>query len=100
VISLKAKYRLKQNLYLIRLKTGADFGELALRHSEDPGSAAQGGDLGFVKRGVFYPEFESAAFALNEGELIRVIESPVGYHIIQLMLKRGESIHTRHILLK
>jgi peptidyl-prolyl cis-trans isomerase SurA len=98
--SLKAKYRQKAESILDSIKNGIDFGELAQRHSEDPGSAAQGGDLGFVKRGVFFPEFESAAFALNEGELSGVVESPVGYHIIQLMSKRGETIHTRHILVK
>jgi peptidyl-prolyl cis-trans isomerase SurA len=97
---LKAKYRAKAEAILDSVKAGVDFAELALRHSEDPGSASQGGDLGFVKRGVFYPEFESAAFALEQGQLSEVIESPVGYHIIQLVEKRGESIHTRHILVK
>jgi peptidyl-prolyl cis-trans isomerase SurA len=82
------------------IKSGADFSEMAKKYSEDPGSAVQGGDLGFVKRGVFYPEFESAAFSLGENELSGVVESPVGFHIIQLLEKRGESIHTRHILIK
>lgn len=79
---------------------GADFSELAKKNSDDIGSASGGGDLGFVKRGVFYPEFESAAFKLKQGELSEVIESPVGYHIIELLEKRGESIHCRHILIK
>ena len=82
------------------LKAGADFATLAKRYSDDPGSAALGGDLGFVKRGVFYPEFEAAAFALKENEISGVVESPVGFHIIQLLERRGESIHTRHILIK
>ncbi|PKL82378.1 MAG: parvulin peptidyl-prolyl isomerase [Ignavibacteriae bacterium HGW-Ignavibacteriae-3] len=82
------------------LKNGADFAKLAAKYSDDPGSAAQGGDLGFVKRGVFYPEFEAAAFALAPNQLSGIIESPVGYHIIQMMERRGESIHTRHILVK
>jgi peptidyl-prolyl cis-trans isomerase SurA len=82
------------------IKAGADFAGLAKKYSEDPGSALQGGDLGFVKRGVFYPEFESAAFSLENGEISNVVESPVGFHIIQLIEKRGESIHTRHILIK
>jgi len=82
------------------VKAGADFSELAKKYSEDPGSRAQGGDLGFVKRGVFYTEFEAAAFALAEGEFSKVVESPAGFHVIQLLERRGESIHTRHILIK
>jgi len=82
------------------IKAGVDFSELAKKYSDDPGSKMQGGDLGFVKRGVFYPEFEAAAFALAEGEYSQVVESPVGFHIIQLIERRGESLHTRHILIK
>jgi peptidyl-prolyl cis-trans isomerase SurA len=95
----KAAYELAKKL-LDSLKNGANFGELAKKYSDDPGSAAQGGDLGYVKRGVFYPEFEAAAFALKPGELSNVVESPVGYHIIQLIERRGEGINTRHILIK
>jgi len=97
-IKNKAK-QLAQSL-LDSIKGGADFGPLAKQYSEDPGSAVQGGDLGFVQRGVFYPEFEAAAFALEEGELSDVVESPVGFHVIQLVERRGESIHTKHILVK
>lgn len=99
-VTLKQKYRTKIEALLDSIKAGADFSELAKQHSEDPASAVHGGDLGFVKKGVFYPEFESAAFALKEGEISGVIESPVGFHIIQLIEKRGESINTRHILIK
>ena len=97
-IKNKAK-ELAQSL-LDSIKGGADFGPLAKQYSEDPGSAVQGGDLGFVQRGVFYPEFEAAAFAMEEGELSGVVESPVGFHVIQLIERRGESIHTKHILIK
>ena len=97
-IKLKAK-EFAQAL-LDSIKAGADFAELAKKYSDDPGSAVAGGDLGFVKRGVFYPEFEAAAFSLDVGEISKVIESPVGFHIIQLLERRGESIHTRHILIK
>lgn len=98
--NLKALYYSKAALLLDSIKKGADFSKLAKDNSDDPGSAIQGGDLGFVKRGVFYPEFEAAAFALKEGELSGVVESPVGFHIIQLLERRGESINTRHILIK
>lgn len=81
------------------LKNGADFAQLATKYSDDPGSKAQGGDLGTVKRGVFYPEFEAAAFAMEDGELSNVVESPVGFHIIQLLERKGNQIHTRHILI-
>lgn len=98
----KLKEKSKQFAKTLRdsIINGADFAELAKKNSDDPGSAAGGGDLGFVKRGVFYPEFESAAFKLKSGELSNVVESPVGFHIIELLEKRGESIHCRHILIK
>lgn len=97
---LKNKFRDKALALLDSVKAGKDFAELARKYSDDPGSASQGGDLGFVKKGVFYPEFEEAAFKLNIGEISAVIESPVGFHIIQLLERRGESINTRHILVK
>ena len=96
----KEKYREFAQAILDSIKAGADFATMAKKYSEDPGSAKNGGDLGFVKRGVFYPEFESTAFALQPGELSDIVETPVGFHIIQLLEKRGESIHTRHILIK
>jgi peptidyl-prolyl cis-trans isomerase SurA len=82
------------------IRAGADISVLAKQYSDDPGSAALGGDLGFVKRGVFYPEFEAAAFALAPGEYSEVVESPIGFHIIYLEERRGESIHTKHILIR
>lgn len=97
---LKKKFRDKAQALLDSIKAGIDFATLASKYSDDPGSAKQGGDLGFVKKGVFYPEFESAAFMLKEGEISDVIESPIGFHIIQLLERRGESINTRHILVK
>ena len=97
---LKKKFYDKAAALLDSIKAGKDFSELAKKYSDDPGSAAQGGDLGFVKKGVFYPEFEGAAFQLKVGELSGIVESPVGYHIIQMIERRGESINTRHILVK
>lgn len=97
---LKQKSKDFAQSLLDSIKSGADFANLAKENSDDPGSAIEGGDLGFVKRGIFYPEFEAAAFKLREGEMSNVIESPVGYHVIELIERRGESIHCRHILIK
>ena len=96
----KQKYYNIAKAILDSINHGADFSIMAKRYSEDPASAVNGGDLGFVKRGIFYPEFEAAAFALKVGEISNIIETQAGYHIIQLLEKRGEAIHTRHILIK
>lgn len=80
------------------IKKGGDFSDFARRYSTDPGSAAGGGDLGWFRRGVFEKEFEEAAFALKDGEYSKPIKTTYGYHIIQLVERRGESVHTRHIL--
>jgi len=64
------------------LKQGADFAELAKKVSQDPGSAQQGGLLPFVQRGQLVKEFEDAAFALKDGEMSGIVQSPYGYHII------------------
>ena len=71
------------------LKQGADFAELAGKVSQDPGSARQGGLLPFVQRGQLVKEFEEVAFALKDGELSEVVQSPYGYHII---LKKGHKM--------
>jgi peptidyl-prolyl cis-trans isomerase SurA len=78
---------------------GADFAEMARRYSQDP-SAAQGGDLGLVRRGVFVREFESAVFALQEGQLSDIVETQFGLHLIQLQERRGDAVRARHILLR
>lgn len=64
---------------------GADFAELAKKHSEDPGSASQGGGIGEIGRGQTLKEFEDAAFALKDGEVCKPVLSPVGYHIIKML---------------
>ncbi len=81
------------------LKEGADFATLARRYSED-GSGSQGGDLGWTTRGSFVPEFEAAAFQLEINSTSDIIETDFGYHLIQLLERRGNSIHTRHILIR
>lgn len=70
---------------LKQLKSGADFAELARRNSEDPGSAAKGGDLDWITRGQTVPEFEQAAFSLKPRELSGVIKTQYGFHIIQVL---------------
>ncbi len=80
-----------------RLLEGEDFAELA-KLSDDPGSAARGGDLGFMPRSDFVREYAEAALKLQPGELSEVVETQFGFHIIRLEEKRGDKIHTRHIL--
>ena len=82
------------------VEEGADFAQLANRYSDDPGSSRSGGDLGTQKRGTFVPEFEAAAYNLEEGEISDIVESEFGFHIIQLLERRGNSIHSRHILIR
>lgn len=83
-----------------RIEAGEDFAALAKKFSDDPGSGAQGGDLGFVKRGTFVPEFEAMAYKLEANQLSPVVETEFGFHIIQLIERRGNLIHCRHILIK
>ncbi len=83
-----------------RIDKGEDFGTLAKKYSEDPGSAANKGDLGWVKRGTFVPKFEAVAYGLKKNEISDIVETEFGYHIIQLLERRGNSIHARHILVK
>ena len=86
--------------YRERVLRGERFGALARLYSDGPGSASKGGDLGFVERGTLYPEFEAAAFNLKTGEISQVVKTQAGYHIIQLIERRGESIHVAHILIQ
>lgn len=81
-------------------KGGEDFADLAKKYSDDPGSGRQGGNLGMTKRGSFVPEFEAAAYNLEEKEISKIVKSEFGYHLIQLLERRGNSINTRHILIK
>lgn len=79
---------------------GENFSELAAKHSDDPGSARIGGDLGWQQRGQFVPEFEASAYTLEAGEISEVVETEFGYHVIQLIERLGNRIHTRHILVQ
>ncbi len=79
------------------LRKGADFAEFARRYSQD-GSAAAGGDLGWAKRGDYVREFEEVLFSLKENQISDIVKTQFGFHIIQLLGRRGESVHARHIL--
>ena len=96
----KDKLRDKLNSFRERVYKGEDFKMLATLYSDDPGSATRGGELGFVNRGDLVPEFEREAFLFKEGEISEVVESQLGFHIVQLIERRGEQINVRHILLK
>ncbi|WP_370277865.1 peptidylprolyl isomerase [uncultured Duncaniella sp.] len=82
-------------------KGESQFSTLAILYSEDPGSAARGGELGFSGRAEFVPEFSAVAFNLNDPKKVsKIVETQYGFHIIQLIEKRGDRINVRHILLK
>jgi len=82
------------------IMNGSSFSDFARRYSGDPGSAAQGGDLGSVEKGKFVPAFETAAFALQPNEISQPVETPFGWHVIQLIDKTATTLNCRHILIK
>lgn len=96
--------RIKNQLrdYTDRITKGeTSFATLARLYSEDPGSARQGGELGYMGRGMLDPAFAAAAFNLTDPKKVsKVVESEFGYHIIQLIDRRGDKVNCRHILLK
>jgi len=101
-VSLEQKVMIKEKLRDLRRRVmeGENFATLAILYSDDPGSAAKGGEIGFFGRGELYPEYEAAAFKLKEGEISEIVESKAGFHIIQLIERKGDYINTRHILLQ
>ena len=83
-----------------QIEGGADFGELAQKYSMDPGSARTGGELpGWYKRGELAPEYEAACFQMKVGEISDPIETDFGFHLIQLLERRGNEFRSRHILI-
>lgn len=85
-----------------RIESGSiEFSTLAVLYSEDPESAKRGGELGFMGKGMLVPEFANVAFNLNDTKKVsRIVETEFGFHIIQLVEKRGDKFNFRHILLK
>lgn len=94
------KEKVRQQMLSIREKivSGASFESMARRYSED-GSAANGGDLGYYKRGELAPAYEASAMTLEVGELSQPIESTFGFHLIELLDRKGNSFRTRHIII-
>lgn len=90
----------KLNDLRARVLAGEKFEDLAKQYSEDPGSGKQGGYLGFFKKGELVPEYTAAALRLEPGQLSPVVESQFGFHLIQLIERKGASFSSRHILLK
>ncbi len=97
--ALEAKTRSVLQSIEDSIRAGGDFADFAKRYSAD-GTAEHGGDLGWAKRGDYVHDFEIAAFGLKEGELSGIVKTPFGFHLVQLLSRRGESIHVRHILLR
>jgi peptidyl-prolyl cis-trans isomerase SurA len=95
----KARTRAQADSIVLELRRGADFATAARRFSQDPGSKEQGGSLNWFRRGVMVPEFERVAFSLKPGVVSDPVESPFGYHIIQVERVQPAEVQARHILL-
>lgn len=94
----KVKNKLRE--FRLRVINGETFATLAILYSEDPGSAKNGGELGLFGRGEMFPAFEASAFTLKKGEVSDIVQTEAGYHILQLIERRGEYVNVRHILLR
>jgi peptidyl-prolyl cis-trans isomerase SurA len=83
-----------------RIVNGEKFSTLARLYSQDPGSMNKGGELGMASRAIFWPAFSDAAMSLKVGQVSQVVETPDGFHIIQLIERDGDMFNARHILIK
>ena len=97
-----AAMAVKERLLSLRERVihGEKFATLARIYSEDPGSARRGGELGMASKSIFWPAFSDAAMALRPGVISQIVETPDGYHIIEVIEKKGDMFNARHILLK
>ena len=97
-----AAMAVKERLLAIRERVinGEKFATLARIYSEDPGSARKGGELGMASKSIFWPAFSDAAMALRPGVISQIVETPDGFHIIEVIEKKGDMFNARHILLK
>lgn len=100
-VSDTQKEEARRKLMEIReqLVKGANFSELAHKYSEDPSVEYNGGEMGYVGRGAMVPQYEAQAFRMKIGELSMPFESPFGFHLMQLLDRRGNEYNSRHILL-
>jgi peptidyl-prolyl cis-trans isomerase SurA len=100
-ISESQKEITKRELMAIRdrILAGESFNELAKKYSDDPSVTSNNGEMGFVGRGMMVPEYEAAAFKMKPGEISMPVETAFGFHIIQLIDRRGNEYNTRHILM-
>jgi len=98
----KAKMEVKERLLSIRerILNGEKFSTLARIYSEDPGSARKGGELGMASKSIFWPAFSDAAMSLKPGLISQIVETPDGFHIIEVLEKKGDMFNARHILIK
>ncbi|MBR4801474.1 MAG: peptidylprolyl isomerase [Bacteroidales bacterium] len=83
-----------------RVLNGERFSSLAALYSDDKESAMRGGELGLAPKAMFWPAFSDAAMALKEGQISQIVETPDGFHLIQMIEKNGDMFNARHILLK
>ena len=97
-----ANMAVKERLLAIRERiiNGEKFSTLARIYSQDPGSAMKGGELGMASKSIFWPAFSDAAMALKPGVVSQIVETPDGFHIIEVLEKKGDMFNARHILLK
>lgn len=95
----RERARRQADSIVAELRKGADFATAAKRFSQDPASKEQGGDLGWFRRGQMVPEFEAVAFHLKPGVVSDPVESPFGFHIVQVLRIQPAEIQARHILL-
>jgi len=97
-----ANLAVKERLLAIRERiiNGEKFSTLARIYSQDPGSARKGGELGMASKSIFWPAFSDAAMSLKPGVVSQIVETPDGFHIIEVLEKKGDMFNARHILLK
>lgn len=98
----RAKLAVRERLleFRQRILDGEKLSLLATLYSEDPGSAMRGGELGMASKSIFWPAFSDAAMSLKEGQVSPIVETPDGFHLIQLIKKDGDMFNARHILIK